>query len=175
MPQEATRSLERDFVSTIADPANFPSPLFDAFDDAGNLYVDNGTTSANKVVGKITGGCKAKKILLLATTNSIGVGSTVQIDKADRIAILDATPNASVIDTYNPPTKGSLGNSVSVTPLMSAPKTFAFLASGRDVYVADGTDDTANEYDYAVSAPRENSISVGGIVLNVAVTPPLVP
>ena len=99
----------------------------------------------------------------------------IQIDKADRIAVVD-TSNA-LIDTYDHPKKDSLGSPVSTTLLSgsSDPVTIAFLSSGCAFYVADGTDNVANEYKYPEGGVAINTISIGGIALGVAVTPPLVP
>ncbi len=160
--------------ATVADPTNFQSLITDAFDDVGDLYVGGLASTNTTVIGKIFGGCKAKKIRVLGTSNSIGFPDSIQIDKADRIAILDGYPS-NVIDTYVRPKHGSLGNPVSVTPLQaSVPNAFAFLASGRDLYTADGNG-VADEYDYPAGGTPEKIISGSGGSLSVAVTPPLVP
>jgi hypothetical protein len=167
--------------ATFADPTNFAEVFYDAFDDKGNLYITGLNAANSVVVGKVKGGCAAKKITLLTTTNDLGKGYAggIQVDKADRIAILaiDETDN-SVIDTYNPPKKGSLGSPVSTTPLTSpdVAVTFAFLASGHDFYTAEeGSSGRSSEYDYPVGGAAENTIAVGLSPSGVAVTPPLVP
>ncbi|MGC2406683.1 MAG: hypothetical protein WA431_09800 [Candidatus Cybelea sp.] len=161
--------------ATVADPTNFPYMWFGAFDDRGNLYIDGYNSSHNSIVGEIKGACNGKKITLLTTTNTIGIALGIKVDKTDRIAILDQ--GGPAIDTYTHPEKGSLGNPISTTPLTgsSDPVSFAFLASGRALYVADGTDDVANEYDYPAGGQIKNTISVGGISADTAATPPLVP
>jgi hypothetical protein len=59
----------------------------------------------------------------------------------------------------------------------SFPVSFAFLASGADFYTAQapGSNGFANEYDFPAGGTPENTITVGGGPVGVAVTPPLVP
>ena len=103
--------------ATVSD-RNFPTIYYDAFDHNGNLYIDGAqsvivNSTQDTVVGEITGGCQAKKIaLLLKPQVAYAIpGGGVQIDKAHRIAI-QHTDNA-LIETYNPPQNGTLGNPVS--------------------------------------------------------------
>jgi hypothetical protein len=158
--------------------ANIPSFYLeaDAFDAAGNLYVVGINNNPN--VGEVVGGCKAKKIKPLKTSNTIGFAGAIEIDKAGRIAILD--DSAGVISTYDPPKHGSLGTPVSTTPLTTLPcsSTFAFVASGKDLYAADQCG-WSYEFDYPVGGAAENSLtkppSGSPRAWGVAVTPPLVP
>jgi hypothetical protein len=77
--------------ATVADPTNFAIVFYDAFSDKGNLYIAGFDPSFNAVVGEIAGGCNATKITLLTTTNTLGFPSGIQVDKADRVAILNGS------------------------------------------------------------------------------------
>jgi hypothetical protein len=143
-----------------------------AFDHAGNLYLD-GQNGSNDFIGEIKGGCKASKVELLKTNNTLGQLQGIQVDKAGRIAILPLF--SSILYTYNPPKHGSLGNPVSTTTLGSSGGgfSFAFLASGRDLYA--GINSTgADEFDYPAGGAAISSIGFpfNG---NVAVSPALIP
>jgi hypothetical protein len=164
--------------ATVADPTNFAIVFYDAFDHNGNLYIAGFDPSFNPVVGEVAGGCNATTITRLATTNTLGFPSGIQVDKADRIAILNGVGSTNVIDTYDAPRNGSLGNPVSTTPLTttSVPIAFAFLALGCDVYTAEqGNGGVANEYPFPVGGTPEKTITVGGSPQGVAVAPALVP
>jgi hypothetical protein len=159
--------------ATIADPSNPTAMLFDAFDQSGDLYVDGFGSGRNAAFDEITGGCNAKTITLLTTSNHIGVAEGMQVDKAHHIAILDESD--AIIYAYSSPKNGSLGNPVSTTRLLSNPaNNFAFLASGSDLYAVYVFGGVANEYDYPSGGAAENAIAVGGAPWGVAVTPPLV-
>jgi len=158
------------------NPTDFVQIAYDAFDDKGNLYID-GYGSSKVLVAEVKHGCKATTVMPLTTGNTIGYPESVQIDKADRIAILDGA-NA-VIDTYKRPNNGALGNPVSNTPLMgltgSIPAySFTFLASGRDIWVGDGNGQASN-FDYPSGGASEQTIVGGGFPYGIAVTPPLRP
>jgi hypothetical protein len=146
-----------------------------AFDRAGNLYLD-GQDGPNDFIGEIKGGCKATKVELLKTNNTLGQLQGIQVDKAGRIAILPLF--SGIIYTYNPPKHGSLGNPVSTTTLGTAGGgfSFAFLASGRNLYagIGDSSSSGAYEYDYPAGGAAKNAIlfPFNG---NVAVSPPLIP
>ncbi len=114
-----------------------------AFDRKGNLYVNNGgsATDAPLTVGKIRGGCKAKKTETFTTANAIAYAGDLKVDKAGRIAIfvaLGTYPYTIAIDTYDPPKNGTLGNPVSTTSLPvtlnTTSGTFALQASGRGLW-----------------------------------------
>ncbi|HEY6325241.1 MAG TPA: hypothetical protein VIW73_01820 [Candidatus Cybelea sp.] len=173
-------------ATVLVDPSTFSGGLFGAaFDHKGNLYVD-GYNLATKaaVAAKIDGGCKAKRATTLAINNTIAYPISIRVDKSGRIAILDAPEYKAVIDTYNPPTGGSLGTPVSTTTL-SVPTyagDFTFRASGGHVWVdfqslGPSYGSAASEYAYpSGSAPGRTvmgdpSSAPGGV----AVTPPLVP
>lgn len=166
--------------ATIADQAHFAAVAYDAFDDRGNLYIIGYNARGSSVFGKIGGACKAKSIERLTTGNSISFARGIEINRADRIAILDDA-RQHVIYTYNPPKMGSLGAPVSTTGITggssTSPLAFAFLASGHDFYAVYYAG-VADEYDYPAGGAPENTIVVaGGDVTpgGVAVTPPLVP
>jgi hypothetical protein len=164
--------------ATVAPPATFAGVLNVAFDDKGNLYVQGlGPHSTGGVIGEVKGGCNATKIRSLTMTNTLGYTNGIQVDKADRIAVLDE--QHLVIYTYNPPMKGSLGSPVSTTPLTNGQdqNAFAFLSSGHDFYTVayPGSSGVAYEYDFPLGGTPEKTITVGGAPEGVAVTPPLVP
>ena len=91
---------------TVEDP-NFGAVTHDAFDHAGNLYID-GSNGNGFTVGEIQGGCNATTIEMLSTGNSIGIlAGGIRVDKHGRIAIEDVI--GLTIYTYNRPTNGTLG------------------------------------------------------------------
>lgn len=154
------------------------------FDGKGNLYIDGSNSVNTTSIGKIDGGCNAKRVRTLTINNTIQHAGRIEVDKAGRIAIEDvSTPNDAVIDTYNPPKRGSLGNPVSTTsltvPYYGGP--FTFQASGRGlwlIYQTYGSSSfTASEYAYpAGGAPKKSIISTPSqSYFDVAVTPVLVP
>jgi hypothetical protein len=165
--------------ATVIDATNFTQVRYGAFDAAGDLFIEGNNSSARIVVGEITGGCKAKKMRLLTTTNTLSWGGGVEIDKANRIALLDYDSSASAfaIFTYNQPQKGSLGSSVSTTTLTGSqsPEGFAFQASGANLYTVDTGIPGSNEYSYPAGGSPEKTISGFQFPYGVAVTPPLVP
>ncbi len=165
--------------ATVSDPVNFSFMLFGAFDGRGNFYVSGFSTTA-PTIGEIKGGCQAKKITLLTAANPLAdAGGGIQVDKHDKIAIENDAYGSTdrVIDTYNHPKDGSLGNPISVTPLTSAacPFQFAFLKSGNKLYLPDECNKTAYLYPYPGGGAPEKTITVGGLPYGVAVTPALVP
>ena len=171
--------------TTIADATNFAHMENATFDGAGVLYVEgDGSAPQTWNIGKIVGGCNAKKIELLTTPNLRRWIGGIQIDSAHRIAVINKiTANGPFyIDTYNPPKKGSLGRPVSITRLggsnASSIENFAFLRSGLDFYDADtqnGSGSRSDEFKYPISGPPINTISGFGLAWGVAVTPTLLP
>ncbi len=166
--------------ATVTDATNFARVRYVAFDAAGDLFIEGNDSSSRSriVVGEITGGCKAKKMKLLTTTNTLEWGGGVQIDKTDRIALLDYDSSAGfTIFTYNQPIKGSLGSSVSTTTLTGSqtPEGFAFLASGANLYTVDPGIPGSNEYGYPAGGSPEKTISGFQFPYGVAVTRTLVP
>jgi hypothetical protein len=160
--------------ATIVDATNFRYVNYDAFDDKGNLYIDGTSSNENGAIGEIAGGCGAKNITLLTTSNSTPQADGIQVDKSGRISVLDKFYGA--IYTYDPPKNGTLGSPVATTPLTSSDAIdFTFLASGKDVYTADYDQGTAKEYDYPAGGAAKKSIAVGGVNDGIAVTSPLAP
>ncbi len=145
-----------------------------AFDHAGNLYLAGQIVKeSNAFIGEIRGGCKATKVKLLKTNNALGQLAGVQVDKAGRVAFLAL--DSAIIYTYNPPKHGSLGNPVSTTTLGTAGGgfSFAFLASGRDLYA---NINLMGAYKFAYPA---GGAAEGAILFpfhgDVAVSPSLIP
>jgi len=171
--------------TTVADATNFAHMENATFDGAGALYVEGeGSTPQTWNIGKIVGGCNAKKIELLKTPNLRRWIGGIQIDNAHRIAVINKiTANGPFyIDTYNPPKNGSLGRPVSITTLRgsnaSSIENFAFLRSGLDFYDADtqnGSGSRSDEFKYPTSGRPINTISGFGLAWGVAVTPTLLP
>lgn len=137
-------------------------------------------TSVNQI-GIITGGCNATTATALTTDNALRF-PIVQVDAANRIAILDLENN--IVHTYNQPSGSALGRPLFDTPLTipnsSFVSAFVFLGSGTSLYTAEnarGNFDFAKEYDYRSGGAPESSITVttSGILTGIAVTPPLVP
>jgi hypothetical protein len=175
--------------ATVEFPSSAFSPNGSAFDREGNLYVtSSGTGSAAPLmVDRIDGGCNAKKGRIFTTANSVLYAGGLEVDKAGRIAILEAVvtyPYTAIIDTYDPPKKSSLGNPVSTTLLPGSINNvsgfFAFQASGRRLWA--GYDSVGSSYAaavYEVSYPggtqQKTILGPPQIVSGVAVTPALVP
>ena len=162
--------------ATVGDP-NFTSVYDVGFSDKGNLYIDGSGPgpSYGPIFGEISGGCHATKIMLLTTTNFINFASGIKVDKADRIAILDAGNKA--LYTYNPPQNGSLGSPVSTIQLpgFNLVYAFTFQASGRNVYVGASSSSSYRvaEFSYPAGVAKKAFNAGGGD--GVAVTPPLTP
>jgi DNA-binding beta-propeller fold protein YncE len=171
--------------TTVADATNFAHMQNATFDAAGNLYVEaDGSAPQTWNIGKIVGGCNAKKIELLTTPNLRRWIGGIEIDKAHRIAVINKITASGpfYIDTYNPPKNGSLGAPVSITMLggsnASSIENFAFLRSGLDFYDADtqnGSGSRSDEFKYPRNGPPINTISGFDLAWGVAVTPTLLP
>jgi hypothetical protein len=171
----------------------YPSPFTNgffgiAFDRKGNLYVDSAGsgTEAPLTVGRIAGGCNAKKIKTFTTANAIAYAGDIKVDKAGRIAIVTATGTGSytdAIDTYDPPNDGSLGSPVLTTPLTSnVDGWFAFTASGRTLWasysdVGPSYAPGASELAYPGTGTPEKTVvgTPDTYAYGVAVTPALIP
>ena len=148
-----------------------------AFDDKGHLYGDGANASNSTVISRIDGGCSAKTAIELSTANTIVNAYTIQIDKADRIAIMDEGSSSSVIDTYKAPKGRSLGSPVSTTELQSLPYgiSFAFATSGRSLWAGSFESGNVEDYLYPAGGAAVQTIPGGGVSEGVAVTPPLAP
>jgi NHL repeat len=121
---------------------------FDAFDKAGNLYVDGTGADGRFVVGEVTGECAAKSIARLSIRNNIVSPGGVAVLENGAIALGDqanrnGTPS---VYTYEPPSGGSLGSPTKTTMLKAAYDAvdFAFDRVDRNLWIADaGADDFA--------------------------------
>lgn len=170
--------------ATVADPVNFQYLWSGGFDGKGSLYIlGTGGSFADTVVGRIDGGCNAKNIRLLTTTNTLSsYASGIHIGHAGRIGIIDGVPSNPVIYSYNRSQSDSLGAPVSTSPLtgLSAYSGyFAFRRAGRSLYApnfgSSSLPGVVYEYGYIGGAPRD-TITLGGThPAGVAVAPPLVP
>lgn len=108
----------------------------DAFDASGNLFIDGQDASGTTLVGEVSGGCHATSITTLSLGNTISYPGGVQVSHGN---ILVGDVDQQTIDTYAPPSGGSLGSPIVVTKLAGAetPVTFAMEESGRNVRTAD--------------------------------------
>ena len=159
--------------ATFADSKSFGAMYFDAFDDAGDLYVDALTSRGTTALGVIRGGCRAKAITLLTTANVIAAPGGIQMDKNDHIAILDQ--KRRIIYSYATPENDSLGRPLSKTILREhSAVDFAFVASGAALYVSDPSIRHVNAYRYPSGDPT-SSIAISGLPFGVAVAPRLSP
>ena len=170
--------------ATVADPAAFRYIYNDAFDDKGNLYIVGDNTSNASVIGEVTGGCKAKAIMLLTTGNPISLAGAIHVDRADRIAILQGESGQQTIDAYNAPQMGSLGYPVvtcHLTPLNGYPNAivdFAFRTTGHDLYALaanGGNSYVVAKYDYPAGGAHKKLLAAPSFSEGLAVTPPLLP
>ncbi len=175
--------------ATVLDGSAFPTGAWGlAFDHNGDLYAADGgsSTEAPLTVGKIDGGCNAKKIRTFTTANSVGEAGDIHIDMAGRLAIFTSVGTypypSCIIDTYDPPKGGSLGSPVSTTSLPGNTfGAFAFRASGRDLwasYYTVGSFNPTGLYQFAYpsgGAPERTIVTPVGDSYGVAVTPALVP
>jgi hypothetical protein len=107
----------------------------DAFDASGNLFLDGEDVNGHVLVGEISGGCKATSITTLTVGNIITSPGGVAVNRGN---ILIGDVDAQAIDTYAPPSGGSLG-SPAITQLAGAttPVAFAIEANGKRVRTAD--------------------------------------
>jgi len=161
--------------STLLRTITFSTLLyayFCAFDGKGNLYVDGVDTNFNVLIGEIphatSGGSTFEQ---LTTTNTIVSARGIQVTTAGaQIAILDTGNN--VIDTYDPPSGGSLGTPTQITPLggSQTPNTFAFTKNMTGLYVADD-DGSALQYPYPTGGAPVATFTVGGFPFGTAVIP----
>jgi hypothetical protein len=161
------------------DPAQFTQILYDTFDSEGSLYVTAFDQSFNAVIGEVKGGCSAKTIKPLTTTNTLYYPFGIRVDRFDRIAILNKGGSTyDTLDVYNRPKGGSLGTPTAVVDLVTPayPIDFAFSESDGKVYTAEqGSGGLSGTYAYPAGGTAEKSIIVGGTPEDIAVSPPVVP
>lgn len=157
--------------------STFARVYFDAFDAAGDLFIDGENTNGAVVVGEIVkAACKAKqKIVVLTTKNSIEFPGGVAVTKAGDIILDDQEGEA--VYTYKAPVKGSLGSPVSTTPLTGAsdPVTFALTSTEKDVWTADAGLAASEEYAYPKGGSDVKAITGLSEPIGVVVTPVEVP
>jgi hypothetical protein len=148
---------------------------FDAFNAKGTLFIDGEDPNGDVLVGEITGGCNAKAITTLKTSNAIEFPGGVQVTKSGDIAIDDQEGYA--VYTYKPPVKGSLGTPVSTTALSGAsdPVTYAFTSTEKDLWTADAGLEAAEEYAYTAGGSPLKAESGLTEPIGVATTPVEVP
>ncbi len=157
--------------------SNLQHAYFCAFDGKGNLYVDGIDTNGNLLIGEIpkvtSGGSTFQQ---LTTANTIADAEGIQVTTSGGQIAIEDTGNYAIY-TYNPPSGGSLGTPVQITPLgaSSNPKTFAFAKTMTDLYT---TDDIGNgdafEYAYPTGGTPASTITVdvnNGDPLGTAVIP----
>ncbi len=155
---------------------------WEAFDHKGSLYVEAANSAGTIVIVKINGGCNATNFRTLTLGNTLtAYPGGIKIDKAGHIAIVDlSSSGATQIDTYDPPSGGSLGNPISATPLVGAGVgPLAFVPLGGHVWLGNCNSLTpfGSKYAYPAGGAPEKIINSNQNVLScgVAVTPPLVP
>ena len=152
--------------------SDFTRVMFAEFDTKGVLYIDGMNSGYQTSFGLVTGGCNATTITNLNYVYTVSFPGGIQIDKAGNIAFCD--PINLVVDTFAPPANDAFGAPVSTTPLTGSisPLGIALLASGTNLYAADpGGSGVAEEYKYTAGGAAENTISVGGQPIGIAVTP----
>jgi len=164
-------------VATITD-SDFFYYYFCAFDKTGNLFFDGRSSSGSVVVGEIAGAGKGKTTAVtLTTSNSIEFPGGVAVNTKNQILIDDQEGFA--VYTYNQPKKGSLGSPVETTPLTGAgdPVNIALVSTDKDLWDADASTLTVNEFAYPKGGSAIDTItpSGAGLLIGVAVTPAEVP
>jgi hypothetical protein len=152
------------------------TPLGGAFDDTGTLFI--GALNSGRVpqISEVRGGCKARTIAPLTTSNSIFFPGDVEVDRSDNIAVLDSQAiGVAQIDIYAPPPKHSrMLKLLSQAPLNDAvvPLQFALTADGQNLWTADPGAGQAQEYAYPAGGPSTIRLNdTNGGPDGVAVTP----
>jgi hypothetical protein len=159
--------------------ANVSSPYwarvyFGAFDASGDLFVDGLNPLGRVVVGEISGGCNARSIKTLKTSNKIISPGGVQVANG-QLLIADQANKA--IYAYALPSGGSLGSPTATTLLKptSIPLGIAMVEGAQTVWVADGTyAANATEYTYPGGVVLKDAyaeFAIEGIAVNPAASP----
>jgi hypothetical protein len=159
--------------------ANVSSPywarvFFGAFDASGDLFIDGVDPLGHVAVGEVLGGCKARSIKTLKTSNAIASPGGVQVADGH---ILIADQGNKAIYTYALPTGGSLGSPSRTTLLKptSIPVGIAMIEGDRKVWVADATlAANATEYTYPAGVVLKDAYAqfvIEGIAVNPAARP----
>ncbi len=151
------------------------TPLGGAFDDKGTLFVAALNSGRFPQISEIRGGCKAKTITPLLTTNTLFFPSDIQVDRKDNVAVLDSPAiGVAQIDVYAAPvTHSSKLTLLSMAQLLNAavPIGFALTPDGKHLWTADGGVSQAQKYAYPTGGSSSLQLSVGGLPEGVAVTP----
>jgi len=126
---------------------------FDAFDKAGNVFINGINTAFTKVlIGEISGGCKAKSIRNLVIGNALQSLGGIQIYKG-KMLVLD--PAGATLYSYALSARGSLGAPIArtVLPHLVEPVSFAMLAGDPTLWVADEYWSAVYQYAYPSGSP----------------------
>lgn len=121
---------------TLSNP-NLYTFAYASFDAHGNLYLNGLAIVNNQVVvfvGVVTGGCAAKTITPLTTSNVFAQAGGLRVRANGDVTIGDAS--SGTLYEYRPALKGSLGKPVATITLAGNPIAagFAFDTSGKTVY-----------------------------------------
>jgi sugar lactone lactonase YvrE len=150
---------------------------FAAFDNAGNLFVTFAPRGGTcPCVGEIAGAAQGGTTLTALTTSNAISPNGIAVTASGDIALFDETKNA--VDTYGPPTGGTLGAPLARTVLrgtLDAPAQFAFASDMNDLYIANNSDNNSLfEFGYP-SGAAVASIPIGGLPYGVAIYPKVLP
>ena len=146
---------------------------FDAFDAAGNLYVDGKDVNGQTLVGKIVGGCKATSLATLSLKNTIGTPGGMSVSRG-HILITDSA--AQTVYTYAAPHGNALGSPIQSTRLSgtSNPTALAMMEGNQNLWAVDysATTPNAGKYTYpggtAGSKITANTLPAGLAVIPAA-------
>jgi hypothetical protein len=171
--------------ATVPAQAEFKYLFFGGFDAHGDFLTSGPNLNGNTILGEVTGGCKAENMSILHYNNGTGILGGIHAAKNGRVSVIDTAPQGGgtpTIYTYKEPVNSNLGGPVSSTLLdgttrTNMPTDFAFLASGKSLFVPDSTNGNTNEYAYPAGGAVQRTISLGlgSQVYGIAVTPPLIP
>jgi hypothetical protein len=148
---------------------------FDAFDKAGNVFVNGINIEDTKVlIGEISGGCKAKAIRNVTIGNALQSLGGMQIYDG-KLLVLD--PAGATLYTYVPRSERVLGPPAVRTtlPHLVEPVTFAMLTGEPTWWVTDAYWGAVYQYTYPGGDPLktlDNGISAPfGVAVNPAQNP----
>lgn len=128
--------------------STFASAYYGAFDNGGTFYFDGYDKRLTVRIGQVSGGCRARAIGIVTTSNTVGAAGGIAVKANGDIALADA--RAIVIYTYKPPHDGSLGAPVAATPLHVnfTVGAFAFANDEQDVWTVDFGNQATYGYHY---------------------------
>lgn len=158
--------------ATVSDPI-WVRVLFDAFDAAGNLFIDGQDATGNTLVGEVSGGCSATSIATLSVGNTILYPGGVQVQNGN---ILIDDQMVPAIYTYAHPSGGSLGSPTASTLLEAGtdPVTFAMMKTGASLWAASNFNQAGTggyKYTYPGGQSRKSITDGFLIVIGIAVNP----